>query len=257
VDAVERFAALVAGSGAGLDEAALAIGAGAAADLDPARWLGELDRLAEGVGSLDGLIRRLFVEEGFAGNTERYYDPRNSLLHEVLARRLGIPITLSVVCLEVGRRAGVALEAVGMPGHFLVRPVGTQRYLDAFAGGQLLDLAGCEARFRTSTGAGPDIPFGPDLLSTTPTWAILARILENLRAVYRNAGRASDLEWVLRMRLVLPGVGAAELVELGQAMAQQGRWLDAVRFLESQADTWPQHADLLHRSAHSLRARLN
>ena len=257
VDAVQRFAELVAAPGVRLDEAALAIAAGAAADLDPARWLGELDRLASGIDSLDTLIHRLFVEEGFAGNTEHYYDPRNSLLPEVLTRRLGIPITLSVVCLEVGRRAGIALEGVGMPGHFLVRPVGTQRYLDAFASGQLLDLAGCEARFRASTGAGPDIPFGPNLLTTTPTPAILARILENLRAVYRGAGNASDLEWVLRMRLALPGVGAAELVEVSQAMTQQGRWLDAVRFLESQVDTWPQHADLLGRSARSLRARLN
>lgn len=258
VDAVERFAELVtARGGVRLDEAALAIAGGAAPDLDPAHWLRELDRLAQGIDSLDALLHRLFVEERFAGNTGRYNDPRNSLLNEVLARRLGIPITLSVVCIEVGRRAGVALEGVGMPGHFLVRPYGSQQYVDAFAGGQLLDLAGCEARFRDSTGSGPDVPFGPHLLTTTPTPAILARILQNLRIVYRNAGRSSDLEWVLRMRLKLPGVGPAEFVEVGQAMAQQGRWLDAARFLESQVDTWPQHAELLDRSARSLRAHLN
>ena len=259
MDAVERFAALMRARGPGprLDVAALAIAAGADPELDADRWVGELDRLAEGVDSLDSLVRRLFLEEGFAGNTEQYYDPRNSLLHEVLARRLGIPITLSVVCIEVGRRAGVPLEGVGMPGHFLVRPVGTERYLDAFAGGEMLDLAGCEARFRVATGAGPDVAFGPQLLTTTPVRAILARILENLRVVYRGLRRPADLEWVLRMRLALPGVGAAEIVELGQAMGQQGRWLDGARLLESQVAKWPQHAEVLGQASRALRAHLN
>lgn len=99
-------------------------------------WLAELDRLADGVDSLEGLVCRLFVEERFTGSLAGYYDPRNPLLHEVLARRLGIPITLAVICIEVGRRAGVPLEGVGMPGYFLVRPVGTECYLNgALCGG--------------------------------------------------------------------------------------------------------------------------
>jgi regulator of sirC expression with transglutaminase-like and TPR domain len=257
VDAVEHFIALLAGRGPGpeLDVGALAIAAGADPDLDADTWLRELDRLAQGIDSLETLIHRLFVEEAFAGNTSNYYDPRNSLLDQVLDRKLGIPISLSVVCLEVGRRAGVSLEGVSMPGHFLVRPMATDHYLDAFDGGALLDLRSCEALFRNR--AGPDVPFGRHLLTTAPRRAIFARILENLRTVYRGLGRATDLEWVLRMRLALPGVGARELLELGQTLGQQGHFLDGAKFLESQIAKWPQHAELLEATARALRAQLN
>ncbi len=259
MDAVEHFIGLLAGRGPGpeLDVGALVIAAGADPDLDAAIWLRELDRLAQGIDSLETLIHRLFVTERFAGNTANYYDPRNSLLDQVLHRRLGIPITLSVVCLEVGRRAGISLEGVSMPGHFLVRPMATNHYLDAFNSGTLLDLAGCEALFRTANQAGPDVPFGRHLLTAAPRRAIFARILQNLRTVYRNLGRPADLEWVLRMRLALPGVGAQELIELGHTLGRQGQFLDGAKFLESQISAWPQHAELLEYAARSLRAQLN
>jgi regulator of sirC expression with transglutaminase-like and TPR domain len=259
VDAVEHFIALLAGRGPGpeLDVGALAIAAGADPELDAGTWLRELDRLAERVDSLETLIHRLFVEERFAGNATNYYDPRNCLFDWVLKRRLGIPITLSVVCLEVGRRAGVSLEGVSMPGHFLVRPLATDHYLDAFNGGVLLDLAGCEALFRAANQADPDVPFRRHLLTTAPRRAIFARILQNLRTVYRGLGRPADLEWVLRMRLALPGVGAEELIELGQALGVQGRFLEGAKFLEAQISEWPQYAELLEYAALSLRAQLN
>jgi regulator of sirC expression with transglutaminase-like and TPR domain len=258
VDPVEHFTSLLAGRGPGpdLDVGALAIAAGANPDLDADRWLRELDRLAAGIDSLESLLHRLYVDQRFTGNTARYYDPRNALLDQVLERRLGIPITLSVVCLEVGRRAGVPLEGIGMPGHFLVRPLATHQYLDAFDG-RLIDLAGCEALFRESTQAGPDVPFGPHLLTTTPRRTILARILQNLRGVYRALGQPADLEWVLRMRLVLPGVGIEEVVELGRTLGKQGRFHDGARFLDSQVDQWPQQAELLSQVARGLRAQLN
>ncbi len=257
--AVEHFTALLAGRGPGpeLDVGALAIAAGADPELDAGTSLRELDRLAEGVDSLETLIHRLFVEAGFAGDTRRYYDSRNSLLDQVLDRRLGIPITLSVVCIEVGRRAGVSLEGVGMPGHFLVRPLATDHYLDAFRGGALLDLAGCEELFRASTQAGPNVRFGQHLLTPSPRRGIFARILENLRVAYRSLGRPADLEWVLRMRLALPGAGAQELIELGHTLGRQGRFRDGATFLESQIPQWPQHAELLEQTARSLRAQLN
>jgi len=257
VDAVERFTALVAGSEPELDRGALAIAAGADPDLDTDRWLRELDRLAEGVGGLEELLHRLFVEEGFSGDTRRYYDPRNSLLDRVLARKLGIPITLSVVCLEVGRRAGVPLEGVGMPGHFLLRPVDGEHYVDAFAGGALLDLTGCETLFRSATGAGAGVTFGPHLLGTASTADILARILQNLRVVYRRSVRPAEAEWVLRMLLALPGTGAAEVLELGSTLGQQGRFLDGAAVLEAGAQQFPQHAEALGYAARGLRARLN
>lgn len=257
-DPVARFTDLVTGAAPALDVGALAIAAGTDPGLDRARWLRELDRLAHGVDELDGLVTRLFVEERFAGNQADYYDPRNSLLHHVLDRRLGIPITLAVVCLEVGRRAGVSLAGVGMPGHFLVHAPGAQRWLDPFGGGALLDLAGCEALFRASTGAGPAVPFGPEQLAPVGTTAILARMLENLRAVFRARRRPADVEWVLRMRLALPGVDVRDRVELGQVMGQQGRWLDGARYLDGEAAAaGSEHGDLLARTARSLRSRLN
>jgi regulator of sirC expression with transglutaminase-like and TPR domain len=263
MDAVLRFTELVGGPDPPLDRAALAIAAGPAADDAAARrdsdWgLAELDRLATGVGSVQSLVHRLFVDEAFSGNGSDYYDPRNSLLPHVLRRKLGIPITLAVVAIEVGRRAGVALEGVGMPGHFLVRVVGTQTYLDVFAGGVPLTAAECEARFRAASGAGPEVPFGPHLLTATPTRAILVRILENLRGIYRTRRRPADLEWVLRMRLALPGAGLADRLELSEALGAQARWIEGARILERYAQgAGAKQAEKLQNAARSLRANLN
>jgi regulator of sirC expression with transglutaminase-like and TPR domain len=258
MDAVARFAELVGHPDPPLDRAALALAAGADATLDPAHWLAELDRLATGVTSLDDLVHRLFVEEAFRGNVDDYHDPRNSLLPHVLRRRLGIPITLAVVTIEVGRRAGIALEGVGMPGHFLVRPVGTQTLLDVFHGGAELDATACETLFRTASGAGPDVPFGRHLLATAPTRSILLRMLENLRLIYRARQRPADLEWVVRMRLALPGAGLPDLLELAGTLADQARWIDGARLLEEHLrDAPPERAELLRTAARALRAHLN
>jgi Transglutaminase-like superfamily len=263
MDAVTRFTELVGAPDPPLDRAALALAAGPVASETDARraidWgLAELDRLALGVGSLDALVQRLFVEEAFSGNGTDYYDPRNSLLPYVLRRKLGIPITLAVVAIEVGRRASVALEGVGMPGHFLVRAVGTHTHLDVFAGGVALSAAECEARFRAVSGAGPEVPFGPHLLTATPTRAILARMLENLRGIYRARRRPADLEWVLRMRLALPGAGMAERLELAEALGAQARWIEGARILEQFAEgSGAKQAEKLQNAARSLRANLN
>jgi hypothetical protein len=263
MDAVARFTELVGAPDPPLDRAALALAAGASSRSEPGRGHGdiergiaELDRLAVGVTSLDALVHRLFVQEAFAGNGKDYYDPRNSLLPHVLRRRLGIPITLAVVTIEVGRRAGIALEGVGMPGHFLVRAVGTKTHLDVFAGGTPLTAAACEARFRAA--AGPGVPFGPHLLTATPTRAILVRMLENLRGVYRTRRSAADLEWVLRMRLALPGAGTRERLELAEALGDQARWLDGATLLERYADgAGSAQAEKLTNVARGLRAHLN
>ncbi|MGQ0483178.1 MAG: transglutaminase family protein [Pseudonocardia sp.] len=255
MDAVARFAELVGRPDPPLDRAVLALAAGADPALDVEHWLAELDRLATGVAGLDGLLHRLFVEERFRGNTANYLDPRNSLLPHVLTRRLGIPITLAVVCMEVGRRAGVPIDGVGMPGHFLVRPTGGDTLLDVFTGGTEMSLADCEAKFRELGGTGP---FGPHLLDTTPTWAILARMLENLRAVFRTLRRPAGSEWVLRMRLALPGAGIAEQVELAQALGVQAKWVEGARILEAQIPgAHPELARKLETAARSLRAHLN
>src|SRR5204862_32917 len=125
VDATGRFADLVNGREAELpvDEAALLIAAHAYPELDVAEQLARLDALALWcfAPTLDALVEHLFVDEDFHGNADDYYDPRNSFLNDVLDRRVGIPITLSVLTMEVGRRIGVPVAGVSMPGHFLLR----------------------------------------------------------------------------------------------------------------------------------------
>jgi regulator of sirC expression with transglutaminase-like and TPR domain len=146
--------------------------------LDVAAALRRLDELAAEVvaagGTLDALLEVLFVRHAFRGNEEDYYDPRNSDLAEVLARGLGIPITLGVVLIEVGRRAGVDVAGVGYPGHFLcvARTAGGPVYLDPFRGGRRVDRATLDA----------------DHLAVASKRAILTRMLTNLRAIHRQRG---------------------------------------------------------------------
>lgn len=258
--AVARFTELVGEPEPALDETALEIAVAAEPTHGPeaiAAARGELDRLADGVVGFDGLRHRLYSERGFAGATEDYYDPRNSSLIQVLARRTGIPITLAVVCLEVGRRAGVALEPVGMPGHFLVRPVGTDVHLDPFTG-DLLDRAACEARFRASTGTGPEVPFDPArMLAAIDHRAVLVRMLTNLRVIHRAHGRLIELRWLLTMRMALPGVRADEVLELAETSGRRAAFREAAALLEGWADDLPRDAARLRRHARSWRAHLN
>lgn len=240
-----------------LAEAAMLIGAAADPVMELAGWLAELDRLARGIRDLDGLRVRCFREMGLRGDTRDYYDPENSFLHRVITRRVGIPITLSVLIIEIGRRAGIRLNAVGMPGHFLVGIPGRARYIDAFSGGGLLDLAGCEARFREATGSGPEVAFGPHLLPTVGPRAVLARMLANLRTVYEARRSGAELEWVARMSLALPGAAAPEALVLASALELQGRFLEAARELETRARADPGDGAELKAAAHRLRSKFN
>jgi len=254
--AVVRFLALVEGGEPDLLDAALEIARAAdpSADVDAAR--AEVDRLAAGVSDLDGLVRRIYVEEGFHGDREDYYDPRNSSLTQVLARRTGIPITLAVLCLEVGRRAGVPLEPVGMPGHFLVHPVGSPLHLDPFTG-ELLDHDQCVRRFREATGLGAEVAFDDALLAPISTQAVLIRMLTNLRGVHRSRGDLAELGWVLRMRLGLPGVSAAEVAELAEVRGRRAAFREAADLLDAWAEELPREAEALRRLGRRWRAHLN
>ncbi|GAC1368487.1 MAG: hypothetical protein NVSMB32_13480 [Actinomycetota bacterium] len=259
MDAIARFAALARLPERELDlaEAALLIGAAAYPGLETAPWLAQIDRYAAGVADLEGLLQRCFGQLGLRGDTKNYYDPDNSFLHRVLARRVGIPISLSVLTIEIGRRAGIRLEGVGMPGHFLVGVPGRGLCIDTFGGGKLLDLAGCESRFRESVGAGPEVEFGPHMLPIVGPQAILIRMLANLSVVYDQRRSGADLEWVARLRLVLPDVSATEVLALGSALEMQGRFVDAARELERGAVGGLTGADKLLSTARRMRARNN
>jgi regulator of sirC expression with transglutaminase-like and TPR domain len=221
--------------------------------------LARLDHLAEqcAVPTLDGLVAHLFTDLGFGGDRGDYYDPRNSYLDEVLSRRRGIPITLSVLTMAVGRRLGVPLEGVGMPGHFLIRDkVDPSVFVDPFHHGEILDRDGCLRVFQAVQ--GPDATFDDSCLQTIGPNGIAARMLANLRNVFVGQGDRGSLTWVLRLRTLLPGSPAEEQVDLASALAAVGRFSDAASQYEGAADrlggTLGQE---YRRTAARLRARLN
>lgn len=191
-----------------LGRAALCIAALEYPGLDVEAYVGRLERLAEQAGErvagrtqapeiVRALADLLHGEHGFAGNTEAYYDPRNSYLNDVLDRRLGIPITLSALYLVIGRRLGLPLEGVGMPGHFLVRlrhPV-HPLLLDPFADGRIIGEAECAERVRAIY--GPTSRITPAMLDAVESRTILYRMLTNLKHIY-----ASGEDWPRAIRTI-------------------------------------------------------
>ncbi|MBI3964372.1 MAG: tetratricopeptide repeat protein [Chloroflexi bacterium] len=193
----EQFEAEVGQPEAAIDlaRAALLIAKEEYPDLEPARYLRVLDDLAAGLAEwlersatprrqLERLGQFLAVEQGFRGNAAEYYDPRNSFLNEVIDRRLGLPITLSIVYLEVGRRAGLPLVGVGMPGHFIVKVAGAEPaiFADPFNRGEILTLADCRGRIEQSYGGL--VEFRSDLVAGVSKRQLLARVLRNLKGIY-------------------------------------------------------------------------
>jgi regulator of sirC expression with transglutaminase-like and TPR domain len=262
--AAARFARLVGRDerGVPLDEAALLIAAHGCPGLDVAAELSRLDAIAAGCPgpTLDHLLPYLFADLGFAGDREGYDDPRNSFLNEVVGRRLGIPISLSVLTMEVGRRIGVPVAGVGMPGHFLLRDkVDVEVFVDPFNGGRVTDRAGCERLFRRLH--GPTVAWDDAWLEPVGTRAILSRMLANLVAVYRAAGARGALVEVLRLRATIPGFGPEARVALASALAASGRFGEAASELERLADdldaTDPAAAARHRQAAVSARSRLN
>ena len=176
--------------------AALLIAASEYPELDVIAQMEVLDSLAAGaakgmgddgdpLSSVNNLSAYLFDEVGFHGNDSEYYDPRNSYLNEVLARRMGIPITLSLVCIEVGKRLGVPLEGVGMPGHFLLRHRDEPGiYIDPFHRGILLSEEECAQLLREATRTA--VPWDQSYLTTVSNRELIARILRNLKGIYLN-----------------------------------------------------------------------
>ncbi|MCP9456767.1 MAG: transglutaminase-like domain-containing protein, partial [Nitrospira sp.] len=162
--------------------------------LDVACYQAQLDTMAQevrarigcrssGEETVNALNRYVFAEQGCKGNIKNYYDPDNSYLNRVIDRRLGIPISLSVVYLLIGQRLGLPLLGIGMPGHFLVK-YESKRYsvfIDCFNGGALLTEKNC-ARFLIEAGYG----FDDQYLQPSPVRAILARMAKNLCSIYEK-----------------------------------------------------------------------
>jgi regulator of sirC expression with transglutaminase-like and TPR domain len=196
-----RWQAIAAASDDAIDlgEAALVIAAGDEGyrGLDIGAYVSRLDEMGAALGIrlqrdvkpagiLAVLKRYLFEELGFAGNAEDYYDPRNSFFNEVLDRRVGIPITLAVLMIEVGRRAGIALEGVSFPGHFLVKCVVRDGVvvLDPYARGASLGIDDLGKRLAALYGSDPGPQAVRRMLAGAGKREILARMLRNLKAIY-------------------------------------------------------------------------
>jgi len=220
VEASGSFAELVRQPTARLDIGTALIAVHAHPGLDVASVVTALDDLAAACPSndLDGLCTYLFDDCGFAGNTVDYYDPENSFIDTVLLRRTGIPITLSVVLIEVGRRIGIDLVGVGLPGHFVVRNAGdTTELIDPFNGGRRLDEAGCEAML--SQLQGRPVTLHPSWLAAVDHRSILWRILTNLKGCYAQRNNRFELAWVLSLRCQFPDAPDTEFEEASRANA--------------------------------------
>jgi regulator of sirC expression with transglutaminase-like and TPR domain len=244
-----------------LDEAALAIAAHANPSLDMAAQLSRLDDMAAQVGkaSTEGVCAVLFGDLGLRGDQRTYDDPRNSYLDQVLDRRLGIPISLSVLLIEVGRRCGLTLEGVGMPGHFLVRDVGSPELLiDAFAGGRRLDHQGCQQLLRSVAQAPVDLDAG--MLAPVGSRAIVIRMLANLHNSFVRRADRSGLAWVTRLQAGIPGLPMGNQMELATQLAGFGLYDEAADLLEALASDPTVDAEVagkLRTQATGVRANLN
>lgn len=244
-----------------LDEAALVLAAHARPGLDVTAELARLDRLGEAVGSSDAgaVSRLLFGRLGLAGDRAHYDDPQNSYLNRVLDRRRGLPISLSVLMTEVGRRVGAELEGVGLPGHFMVRDRRDPDVLiDAFDRGRRLDGPAC--RKLLGPALGPGLHFSPASWPAAGPRATLARMLANLDGSFRRRHDARSLGWVTDLRLLVPDQPLAVLVEaagtLGQ-LARYGRAADLFERLADRPDLPPDAAERMRSRAVAARARLN
>jgi regulator of sirC expression with transglutaminase-like and TPR domain len=258
VDITDRFAELVRGpeGECRLDVAALLIAAHARRDLDVDEQVARLDKLAAGcaAGTLDAVTTHLFDHLGFTGDTDDYGNPRNSLLDVVLDRRSGIPITLSVVVMEVARRVGVPLVGVGMPGHFLVRAADDHDlFVDAFHRATL-DRAGCEALFHRLH--GPRARFEPRFLDPVGTRAVVSRMLTNLQRSFVGVGDRAGALWAQCLRVLVPGATVQDRRQLAAMLAANGRFDAAALELDAIAeDGAGGERDRI--AARAMRAKLN
>jgi regulator of sirC expression with transglutaminase-like and TPR domain len=187
--------------------------------------MSRLDELAAAVPSptFGGIAQFLFTgPDAFVGNRAEYYDPENSLLTRVLDRHAGIPISLSVIMMEVGRRLGVPIAGIGMPGHFLVGLVPTngeipEVFADPFHEGRILTSDQCQELFHQLAGAHQT--FLPGFLAPVHPMAIVERMLNNLKTVYLALADYSMLRRIMTLRSYFPGLGKSEREEFLRLMA--------------------------------------
>ena len=273
---LERFAELVSSEQFNLGEASLLVAEDVYPDLDVAAYLARLDDIATAIRkriASDAFAEQkvlalnyyLFNELHFVGNAADYYDPRNSYLNEVLERRTGIPLTLSIVYLEVGRRLGLNLKGVSFPGHFLVKLVVKkgQLVLDPFIGGEAQSESDLRQRLAQVMPAGEaeTVPIHR-YLQPASSRQVIARMLRNLKTIYLQAQQLEQALAVMhRMLLVVPE-SAEELRDRGLLYQRLECFRPALSDLQNYLRRRPQAPDAsdIHAKVVELRqacSRLN
>lgn len=257
-----------------LDRAALLIAAEEYPHLKLETYLDQLDMFAAATRAEDNfyadplaqmmrLSHRLFDELAFRGNTENYYDARNSFLSDVIDRRIGIPITLSVIYIEVARRIGIKLFGVGMPGHFLVKyslPSSSKEdqqeiFIDPFHGGRMLTEDRCREMIAEMYNGA--MKFQPAFLHAVTKKQILTRMLQNLKGIYTRAmDHHKTLSVIERLLLITPD-SATEIRDRGLVCSAMGRYAQARVDLEEylRRETLAEDAGEMKKRISQLRQR--
>ena len=248
-----------------LARAALAIARWEYPRLDADAYLERLDGLARAVdgvrrapdalGRLHRLREYLFVEQGFAGNRDDYYDPRNSFLNDVLDRRQGIPITLSLVLMEVGKRLGLAIEGIGLPGHFIAgaRLDDSQILLDPFNGGALVTPEECEEL--VGSVVGRPVTLLPEHYAPVSGRQLLTRMLANLKGAYWQRQEWDRVVGAIDRLLVLDPKAASEWRDRGVAWSNLGEVRRGLGDWERYLTEFPDAEDHETVKGHLRRAR--
>jgi regulator of sirC expression with transglutaminase-like and TPR domain len=255
-----------------LAQAALLIAAEEYPRLKVALYLERLDYFADFAGKraadsrnpievVTALNATLFEQLGFRGNRESYYDPRNSYLNAVIDRRTGIPITLTVVYIEVAKRIGFPVKGVGLPFHFIAKheAEGGDLFIDPFNAGGLLGSAGCDALITQMSGG--KVELRPEHLEAMTNRQILARMLSNLLGIYSASDRPRALAAIDRILLIDPG-STPHIRDRGLLLAAVGHRTPAIEELERYLELDPDagDADTIREQIKAIRqsqARLN
>jgi len=251
-----RFARLVARPDPDIDLAlgALSIAADGRPDVEPGPTISRLDRLADHVRArvdrddsasvmLDRLHDVLYREATFRPPTSAgFHDPRNSLLDQVVVRRIGLPISLAIVELEVGWRLGLTLHGIGLPGHFIVGAA-NQVLIDPAGGGRRLTRDDCQALLRRAIGEG--VLFHAGLLRPTGKRQILTRVLRNLRSAHLARRDWPAALGVVELLAVVEPTDPDHGRDRGLLLGRMGRFTDAIACLARYLDERPDGHDVL------------
>jgi regulator of sirC expression with transglutaminase-like and TPR domain len=215
--------------------------------------------LADASDIIQAINSVLFLEYGYHGNKQSYYDPRNSYLNQVIDRRTGIPITLSVLYMAVADRVGLPVLGVGMPGHFLVKHAGPsgEVYIDSFNGGRLMDAAGCAKLVEDISGA--KLELRPEHLSAVSKKQILTRMLANLAGIYSEGKDYARAIRAVDYILMIDANQPTYVRDRGLLLAASGRKRDSIESLERYLKLSPDSRDApqIRDSIKRIRAQLS